>query len=192
MRNRFWINIAALICLGMPSTAMAQDVTYAPNGCEFAVDYPEAPSAAQACNADNPDQCYEVARFNRVYSLDSALKITSTCNPAEPGMLERYSGEVMTFTLGTVAKGRADKPETSFADYGFAKQAILLGGRTLQDGTESVFIAHLWIGKKSVLTIEGEVTGIENPEADQLLTKIMQSVRHVGPEKAPAKNNSSD
>ena len=159
-----------------PATARAFD--YAPEGCEFIITFPEEPSSARACNPEDPKDCYMVGQFMRIYAMDSALRISSTCNRAEDGMLERYSGEVMEFTLKSMSRNKADDPQTGYNDLGFAKQAILLGGRVDEDGSENVYMAQIWIGKDSVMTVEGEVTGADNPDADQLFSTIMGSIRH--------------
>lgn len=167
----------ALFALMMPGAVMAFD--YAPEGCEFIITFPEEPSSARACNPEDAKDCYMVGQFMRIYAMDSALRISSTCNRAEDGMLERYSGEVMEFTLKSMSRNKTDDPQTGYNDLGFAKQAILLGGRIGEDGSENVYMAQIWIGKDSVMTVEGEVTGADNPEADQLFSTIMGSIRHV-------------
>lgn len=162
----------------------AADITYTPEGCEFRMTLPEAPSTAEACNPDNPKECYRTGRFTRVYALDSMLKISTTCNAAEKGMMDRYSGEVMAFTLKTMSKGKVDEPESGYQELAYAKQALIMGGKKLDDGTETLYMAQLWIGKKSVFTVEGEVTGAANDEADALFTAIMASIRHESQDEA--------
>jgi hypothetical protein len=177
----------ALALLGFTWPTQAADYVYIPKDCEFRLTYPEEPSTAEACNPDNPLQCHQVSNFTRVYALDSSVRINTTCNPAETGMLTRYSSEVMQYTLQTMAKPRVDEFETGFNDHNIAKQAVLLGNKKLPDGTERVFMAQLWIGKKSVFTIEGEVSGASSAEADLLFSNILKSVRHESwdePEKA--------
>lgn len=161
--------------LSFPSEAA--DYTYTPEDCDFRMTFPEKPLYETRCNPENPLQCYQVANFNRVYALDSSVRITATCNPAEEKMLERYSGEVMEFTLEAMAKDAVSDYQTSFADHGNAKEAILLGARNMQDGTEKIYMAQLWIGKTSILTVEAEVTGGESQDSDSLFINIMKSIR---------------
>lgn len=156
----------------------AADYVYTPTNCEFKMTYPEQPSIAQACNPENPKDCYEASNFTRVLAMDSSVRINTTCNNAEPGMLERYSGDVMQYTLGTMAHKKVDEYESGFNDHGIAKQAVVLGNQKLDDGTEQVYMAQIWIGKKSVFTIEGQVTGNASPEADAIFSEIFKSIRH--------------
>jgi hypothetical protein len=166
----------ALMLLAVP--AMAEDVIYAPKDCEFRITYPEAPSTASACNPDNPKQCHQVSTFTKIYAMDTSIRINTTCNAAEPGMLEKYSGEVMKFTLQTMAKDNTDDYQTGFNDHGIAKQAVLLGNKKMPDGTERLYMAQIWIGKTSVFTIEGEVmAGTEANETDIVFGNIFKSIR---------------
>lgn len=183
-----------LACAGMVLAFItpplhAADMTYIPEGCEFRMTLPEAPSTAEACNPDNPKECYRTGRFTRVYALDSVLKISTTCNNAEQGMMDRYSGEVMAFTLKTMSKGKVDEPESGYQEFAYAKQALIMGGKKLDDGAETLYMAQLWIGKKSVFTVEGEVTGAANDEADALFTAIMASIRHESLDQAQDKKS---
>lgn len=171
-----------MIIFGLP--AFAADYVYIPKDCEFRLTYPEEPSTAEACNPDNPLQCHQVSNFTRVYALDSSVRINTTCNAAEKDMLTRYSGDVMQYTLQTMATPHVDEFETGFNDHNIAKQAVILGNKKLPDGTERIYMAQLWIGKKSVFTIEGEVTGASSPEADALLSTILKSIRHESWDKA--------
>lgn len=172
--------------------ALAAEYIYAPANCEFKITYPEQPSIAQACNPENAKDCYEASNFVRVLAMDSSVRINTTCNNAEPGMLERYSGDVMQYTLGTMAKPKVDEYEAGFNDHGITKQAVVLGNKKLEDGTEQVYMAQLWIGKKSVFTIEGQVTGTASPEADAIFSDIFKSIRHESWDKAPESVENSD
>jgi hypothetical protein len=110
--------------------------------------------------------------------MDTSIRINTTCNAAEPGMLEKYSGEVMKFTLQTMAKDNTDDYQTGFNDHGIAKQAVLLGNKKMPDGTERLYMAQIWIGKTSVFTIEGEVmAGTEANETDIVFGNIFKSIR---------------
>ncbi len=171
-------NLLFILAVFLATPAFAADYVYAPKNCEFKITYPEQPSIAQACNPENAKDCYEASNFVRVLAMDSSVRINTTCNNAEPGMLERYSGDVMQYTLGTMAKQKVDEYESGFNDHGVAKQAVVLGNQKQEDGTEQVYMAQLWIGKKSVFTIEGQVTGTASPEADAIFSEIFKSIRH--------------
>lgn len=168
--------------------AFADEYTFGPDGCDFRMTFPEEPSTSMRCNPEKPGQCYKARVFNRVFSLDSGVKITVSCNPAEENMLERYSGEIMEYTLKSmVSGGEASAEKTGFTDYGEAKEATLLGQRTMPDGTGKIYMARLWIGKNSVMTVEGELIGPASNESDAMFTNIMKSVRLKSQDKAEEK-----
>lgn len=175
------------------SLAYAADYTFAPEGCEFRMDFPEEPLIARTCSPKDKNKCHTVARFNQVYDLESGIYITVTCNDAEPGMMERYSGDVMQYTMGAMAKKYIDEEssQTAFQDIGTAKQALIMGSKKQPDGHEDIFMGQLWIGKKSVFSIEGQITGKAPPEADTLFAHTMKSVRPVTMDK-PAEKPAPD
>lgn len=168
---------ALLMAQALP--AIAADFVYTPQECEFRITYPEEPSVATACNPDDMKECYETSSFIQVFGVDSSIRISTTCNNAEEGMMERYSGDVMQFTLGTMASQHISDYETGFNDHGVAKQAVLLGHREEEGRGEQIYMAQLWIGKKSVFTVEGHITGSTAPEADHIFSTIFKSIRHV-------------
>lgn len=192
--SRFWLPaFAGMTMLFFSPQTHAAEYTYQPEGCEFRMTFPEKPTTGTKCNPDNEAQCHQVSTYNETFALDSALRVTVTCNPAEKNMLERYSGEVMEFTLETMARNSKTKNlETGFTDHGDVKQAVLLGSDELEDGTERVYMAQLWIGKKSVFTVEGEVKGAANPTADTIFSDIMKSVRHESWDQSPEKPAESE
>ena len=181
--------VASLILLSAP--AHAAEYTYAPDGCEFHMTFPEQPADSKACDAANPQSCHRVSTYTKIYDVTTGMRINVTCAPATPSMMEKYSGEVMQYTLGALARDRVDKEQaqTAFEDLGTAKQAILMGAKKQEDGTESVYMSELWIGKKSVLTVEGEMTGPANQDADTLFAHIMKSVRQEGKDKPAAETS---
>lgn len=167
--------------------AIAADYTFAPNGCEFSMNFPEQPTSAERCDPAAPTQCTHSSVFVKVYGMDSSMRITATCSPAEDDMLKRYSGDVMRFTLESMAKGNAKTYETGFNDLGTAKQAILLGSTPNDHDGEDVYMAQLWIGEKSVLTVEGVLTGVQTPDSDSTFTGIMKSIKRATAEAPAAK-----
>ncbi|MDB5491080.1 MAG: hypothetical protein JWO78_929 [Micavibrio sp.] len=179
--------VASLILLSAPVNAA--EYTYAPDGCEFNVTFPEAPADSKACDSANPKDCHLVSTYTKIYDVSTGMRINVTCAPAQPGMMEKYSGEVMQYTLGAMAREHIDRDQaqTAFEDLGTAKQAVLMATKKQEDGSESVYMSELWIGKKSVLTLEGEMTGPPNQDADTLFARIMKSVRPQAEAKTPEK-----
>src|SRR5687768_13547059 len=135
--SRF-LKIASLLMVLPLLQAQSAEYVYAPEGCDFEMTFPEEPITSRRCNPDpdEPNRCYEIRTFNRVFAMDSAIKVTARCTQAEDNMLERYSGPVMEFTLKSMAteNGITDI-ETGYADHSDSREATLLGRRAMEGGT---------------------------------------------------------
>ena len=191
---RFFLLLWVMMPIWMStSPAHAADYTYSPKGCDFKMTFPEEPGIGQSCDPDNPQLCHQVRVYNKFFALNSGLRITASCGKAEPGMLNKYSGKIMEYTLSAMAKNYVDAKtaKVAFTDLGTAKEAVLMGGKKESDGTESVYMAVMMIGAHSVLSTQGEVTGVDNPEADKLFAHIMKSVAQVTPADAKSDNKNN-
>lgn len=185
-----FLRLLPILCL-ISGPAFAAEYTYAPKDCEFNMTFPEAPADGKACDRENPKDCHFVSTYTKIYDVSTGMRINVTCSAAEAGMMSKYSGQVMQYTLGAMAKEHIDTKDsqTAFEDLGYAKQAVLMGSKKQVDGNDSVYMSELWIGKKSVLTIEGEMTGPANEEADKLFAHIMKSVRTAASDKPATKTD---
>ena len=158
--------------------AFADEVVFKPEGCEFAITFPEEPYTIRKCQPDNPEECSDFTSFTHVFGVDATVNIKVTCYPAESGMRERYSGDVMKVTLaGMVKDQNPETLQTDFQEFPFAKQAVALGTAT-EGNSDKIFAAQLWIGDKSVYTLQGEMIGAQLDEADEMFIGIMGSITH--------------
>ena len=182
--------VLALMLLSLP--AQAEPFTYAPEDCEFALDLPEAPYKSRRCSTDDPEQCSELTSFTKVFGTDATVAITLSCNKAAEDMFTRYSGDVMKATLiAMLGQQGIENYETGFSEFKEAKQAILIGTGT-EGRSEKIYTAQLWIGHKSLLTVEASLIGGPLPEADGLYAAILKSIRHVDwPANTPAPQQKS-
>jgi hypothetical protein len=73
---------------------------------------------------------------------------------------------------------KLDDYRTGFQQFdNVAKQATIMGtGKTGKSG--KLYIAQLWIGHQSVFTVEGELIGNQEDDADQMFAAILKSIRH--------------
>lgn len=171
---------ATLIISAQPARADEQTKTeegylYAPADCEFQVKLPSTPVHARRCSKDNPDECHAVTSFTKVFGLDATIDIRLTCNKAEKGMYDRYTGAVMKATLeGMAGKNKLDEYETHFRQSDDAKEAVLIGAGE-QGNSNKIYMAQLWIGHDSIFTIEGELIGGPLKEADDMFAEILRS-----------------
>jgi len=178
MRHLRYLLAALVLFCTLPAFA-ADEHAYAPEDCEFRMEFPGAPFQARRCDPNNPTMCREMTSFTKVFGLDASLSINITCNKAETNMYERYNGDVMQTTLSAMlGRNHLDDYQTGYQEFDEAKQAVLLG--TGQAGnSEKIFVAQLWIGHKSVLTVEAELIGSETTkESDTMFSDMLHSIRH--------------
>ncbi|QQG35634.1 MAG: hypothetical protein HYS17_08925 [Micavibrio aeruginosavorus] len=175
-----WLKLAfPLMLLTLP--AAAEPYTYSPEGCEFTITFPSEPLLGKKCNPDEPSQCHEVLSFTKVFDVTATLKIDVVCNPATPDMYERYSGDVMKTTLIAMAgRGKLEEMETGYNEHPNAKMAFLLGyGKNGEQ--DLIYNGQLWIGKKSIFSMEADITGDYITGADEMFATILQSVNYKTP-----------
>jgi hypothetical protein len=178
--TRFFVFIAALLIC---APAFAQEtvkgpVTYSPEYCEFAVTFPEEPHSQRRCEDDSEEKCYDLISYTQVHEMSSTVSVRVICNPATEELFEKYSGEVMEATVKAMTEKTVVKTfDTSFREEEGYKQAGLVGEGKV-GVTPTIYIAQLWIGKKSILSVEAEMTGEASEESDKLFSSILQSVHY--------------
>jgi hypothetical protein len=149
--------------------------------CDFSITLPGEPGTAHRCDPENPAKCSKILTYTKVYGLDATAMFNISCNPAEDGMYERYSTDVMKSTLqAMVGKGTLTQSETDAVENDNFKHAIVVG--TGKEGEQDrLYSAQLWIGHSSVFTVEGEIVGFAGDEADKMFADVMSSVKYTGP-----------
>ncbi len=154
--------------------------TYQPENCGFAIDFPEAPYTSRKCPEEN--RCYAVTNYTQVFGMRTTVNFRVTCNPAGADMYERADRETMIAVLrGLVDKEMIEEYNIHFSESEGAKLAGLSGtGTAGRDGM--IYTAQVWIGKDSVLTVEGELIGATHDPADSMFADILGSIRIAEPE----------
>lgn len=184
-----WLKFVFPLLL-VTAPAAAEPFTYSPGNCEFTITFPSEPFVGQKCNPENPDQCHEVVSFTKVFDVKASLNLSVICNPAEDKMYERYSGDVMKTTLIAMAgRGKLEESETGFNEYPEYKMAYILGYGKKAD-QDLIYNGQLWIGKKSVFSMEADIAGDYVDGADAMFAEILHSVKLKTPpaaEKTPEK-----
>lgn len=159
-------------------------VTYSPDFCEFGITFPESPYTVRRCEDDSKERCYDLVSYTQVYDMSSTVNFRVICNPVSPDVYKEYSAEVMELTLKALTKNSVVKQfESSFREEDTYKQAAVVGegyvGRT-----PTIYIAQLWIGQQSALSVEAELIGNALPDADTLFSDVLKSVGLKKAEKA--------
>lgn len=190
-----WLKFSLPFLMLLAAPAQAEPYVYAPEHCEFTITFPSEPFIGRKCNPDDPKICHETVSFTKVFDVTASLSLSVSCNPAEDKMYERYSGDIMKTTLIAMAgRGKLDEFETGFNDMKTAKMAYILGYGKKGDH-DLIYNGQLWIGQKSVFSLEADIVGNYIDGADAMFAKILQSVQLKNPpaaateaktEKAPA------
>lgn len=171
-----------LVLLLIPTLSYAEEKapsTYGPDFCEFSITFPSEPYKVRRCEDElKNERCYDLVSYTQVYELSSTVNFRVICNPIGDEILEAYSPEVMQATLKAMTKKSVVQEfNTSFREEKKFKQAGLVG-EGLVGRTPTIYIAQLWIGEKSALSVEAELIGEPMPEADTLFRDVLITVGH--------------
>ena len=161
-----------------PPAWIAAGSTYAPDGCEFQIAFPEEPYQGKRCDALDPTNCTEATTFTKVYGLDATIAYTVSCNPTGKDLYDQYSDNVMKAALFAMAQpSNLGKSQTGFGILPQAKMAVLLGSGKAANNDDVLYTGQIWVGHKSILTIEGKLSGSYNADSDRLFAEILKTAR---------------
>jgi hypothetical protein len=173
--------LLAMTLLLFTFPAIAQDETplsHTPEFCEFAAHFPEKPTVTHRCeDEEQKERCYDQISYTKVFDLDATVKFRLICNPMGTDIYKAYSGDVMQATLRALTKDSVIQEfTTSFHEEDAYKQAALIGEGKL-GLTPTIFIAQLWMGQNSALSVEAELIGEPVEAADTLFSTILRSIQ---------------
>ncbi|GEM_PF-802321 len=178
------------IALLMSLPAHAEDktpVTYSPAPCDFSVTFPSSPYTARKCDDEDKTKCYDMTSYTKVYDMASTVNFRVICNKIDESVYKHYSAEVMEATLRAMTNRTVVQTfDTTYRTEDNYKQAALIGEG--QSGMLStIYIAQLWIGHGSALSVEAEMIGEAHDDADKLLSDVLKSVHYLTDEERKAK-----
>lgn len=163
--------------------------TYAPSFCDFEVSFPDAPYTSRRCDANNPDNCYNIVSYTKVFDMASTVNFRIVCNPISQEVYEAYSPDILKATLRAMTKQSVvDEFNSSYREEETYKQAGLVG-EGMSGRTPTVYIAQLWVGQNSALSVEAELIGESSEDADKLLSDVLKS---VGPKQGVNEQDGTD
>jgi hypothetical protein len=189
--KRFWIPAFAGMTLLLTYPALAADEpkpsTYSPEYCEFAVTFPGEPYTIQRCDENDDKKCYDLISYTQVYDMTETVNFRVICSKIGEDVYKSYSAEVMAATLRAMTDKNIIKTfDTTFREEENYKQAGLVGeGQTGRSST--VYIAQLWIGSHSALSLEAEMIGGPSEKGDKLFSNVLKSVHFKDPPKEEEK-----
>lgn len=152
---------------------------FAPS-CDFEISFPEKPYITHRCKGKSGSECYDIMTYSRVFDLSNAVTVRVTCNPVSPDMASRLSEDSMKATLeAMVGRKSIGQYDLKFSEGDGARSATLFG-EGVKGITPTLYVAQLWLGPASLLTVEAELTGDSNSQADSLFSDILKSIRVKG------------
>ena len=155
--------------------------TYSPEHCEFSVAFPTEPFIQERCDGgENRDECYEQINYTQTFGIDATVGFRVICNKIGADIKDKYDQAVMVATLQEMTKKSVVNTfNTTFnaEKEGRYKVAGLVGEGKVGI-TPSMFVAQMWIGGNSALTIEAELIGEPLADADALFRDVLRSVYH--------------
>lgn len=154
-------------------TAHAAPFTYAPETCDFQITFPEKPFIEQKCVKDT---CHDVVTYTST-NASSALNYRLTCIADEKADIDAITEDQMKETLNSLAK---EANVTSLGDDNATldngtRTAVVVGGGKRGE-QEVVYTGQLWLGQKSVLTLEAEMTGPADEKIEKQYVEILKSL----------------
>lgn len=167
----------------------AEPSTYSPETCEFSVTFPGEPYTVQRCENGDDDRCYNLVSYTQTYELNATVNFRVICNPIGPKIQKKYDESVSKSAVRAMGKKNALKTfETHYREEKEYRHASLVGeGRVGR--TPMIYLAQLWVGQASVMSVEAELIGDPFEEADKLFSNVMASVGLKKTKDAPSSSN---
>ena len=145
--------------------------------CEFSISFPEKPYVTHRCKGRSGSECYDILTYTRVFDLANAVTVRATCNPVDAAAAGQFSESAMRATLESmVSRKSIGQYDLKFSERDGARSGTLFG-EGVKGVTPTLYVAQLWLGQASLLTVEGELTGEANADSDSLFTNILKSIR---------------
>lgn len=166
---------------------------YAPDYCDFSATFPEEPYITNQCEDPNDkNTCYNLISYTKVFGLSSTVRAEIICNPGSIELYERFSTEVMEATVREMTKETVSQTfEVKSREEEKYRQTSLFGkGKKGLD--ETIYLAQLWVSQSSIMSVEAEMIGEQNEEADALFAEILRNIGHTETLNAPTTPFSGD
>lgn len=160
---------------------------YSPDYCEFKTSFPEEPYTLKQCEGGDQTKCFEQLSYTQVFELSATVTFRVVCNPSKPELFKEYSPAVMEAALkGMTREHYVKEIDSNFREGNGYKQAGLVAQGT-SGRSDKIYIAQLWIGQQSVMSVEAEMIGEPNDAADALFSTLLEGVQYSGIKPPPEK-----
>lgn len=161
-------------------SAHAEEFTYSPEGCDFQITFPDEPYATRRCHDQMRDKCTLMTSYTQVIDLDTTINFYVTCKQSKESLRDSFTPDLMrTSILARPGVQNLEVYDISYDETDNATMAALLGAGKSANGNDTMLsVIQLWIGDKSVLSLEGELIGQQTEKSDRIFADILQSLHH--------------
>jgi hypothetical protein len=158
----------------LSSPAAAEPFTYAPEHCEFQITFPEKPFIEKKCGKSVTD-CAEVATYTKAIGTTSSTHFRVTCNPVTPAEIEKYTTPIIEETLKqlVISNNLIPYDSNSSETDGYKNSSTI--SLSMRDEKPVIYNAQIWLGKKSMFTLEGEMVGEENNDIQATFAEVLRN-----------------
>jgi hypothetical protein len=176
--------LLSVLLISLSSTAFAEAVKtpefkYAPSSCDFEIIFPEKFYKAEKCTSKNISKtdCYDVISYAKNIK-DSSVDVRLTCESKtkeEIEILKQSDLKISAFELAKSTGLRSYGEDMGkMPDGTVTAVTIALGMRGKK---EAIYTGQYWVGDKSLLTLEAEMTGPANDQIETIYSEILGSVK---------------
>jgi hypothetical protein len=181
------------VCLTLCSLpAMAEPFTYGPEPCEFQVTFPEKPLIEKKCSGVGIDNCTEVVSFTKTAGVNSSTYFRVTCTSIKGDEVSKYTPAIIEETLRQLLKSNnLEAYDIQSAETDGYKNASAIS-LSVRDDKSLIYNAQMWLGKKSMLTLEAEMAGDQNDAIEKTFADILKNSYPKDRPPTPASNPAPD
>lgn len=158
------------------STAQAEPFVYAPENCDMRVGFPEKPFIEKKCvtHADK-QECTDVVTYKKVVPPEASVTFRITCVEYPKSELETYTPEIVEKTLNKLLKDQgleAYDIQSETVDNMQRSTSMSIG--TNDDGVAYMYSGQIWIGEKSLFTLEANMKGPQEKSVEETFVSILR------------------
>lgn len=158
------------------TTAQAEPFVYAPENCDMRVGFPERPIIEKKCVTHAEKQeCTDVVTYKKIIPPHSSVTFRVTCVEYPKAELETYTPEIVEKTLNKLLKDQGLEPfdiQSETVDNIQRSTSMSIG--TDDEGTAYMYSGQIWIGDKSLFTLEANMKGPQEKSVEETFVSILR------------------
>ncbi len=167
----------SLLLIGITfTTARAEPFIYAPENCDMRVGFPEKPIIEKKCVTHAEKQeCTDVVTYKKIAPPQSSVTFRITCVEYPKSELATYTPEIVEKTLNKLLKDQGLEPfdiQSETVDNMQRSTSMSIG--TDDEGIAYMYSGQIWIGEKSLFTLEGNMKGPQEKSVEETFVSILR------------------